>query len=110
MNDFELESRLKAIPLPTRLAEYWEQFPSSVRSQLRPVLVARPRMSFAHRLAWNSAAALACLIFALAVWPTVQVMVKDARVVQRELVQLPCHLRVLMADEHGMHYLVADRP
>jgi hypothetical protein len=110
MNDFELESRLKAVPLPTRPAEYWEQFPPGVCSQLRPAWSARPQTSLAHRLAWNSAAALACLIFALALWPTVQVMVKDARVVQRELVQLPRHLRVLMADEHGMHYLVADRP
>lgn len=109
MNDFELESRLKAIPLPTRLDEYWEQFPSSVRSQLRPVVAGRPRMSFAHRLAWSSAAALACLILALALWPTVEVMVKDVRTVRRELVQLPGHLRVLMADEHGLRYLVADK-
>ncbi|HXR46430.1 MAG TPA: hypothetical protein VN784_03235 [Candidatus Limnocylindrales bacterium] len=109
MNDFELESRLKAVPLPTRSDEYWEQFPQNVRSQLRPVLAARPRMSFAHRLAWSSAAASACLIFALALWPTVEVMVKDIRTVRRELVQLPGHLRVLMADEHGMRYLIADK-
>lgn len=109
MNDSELESRLKAIPLPTRSDEYWEQFPPNVRSQLRPVLVARPRTSFALRLAWTSAAALACLIFALALWPTVEVMVKDVRTVRRELVQLPGHLRVLMADEHGMRYLIADK-
>ena len=109
MNDFELESRLKAIPLPARSDEYWEQFPSSVRSQLRPVLVARPQTSFARRLAWSSAAALAGLIFALALWPTVEVMVKDARTLRRELVQLPGHLRVLMADEHGLRYLIADK-
>lgn len=109
MNDFELESRLKAIPLPTRSDEYWEQFPPSVRSQLRPMLVARPRTSFAHRLAWSSGAALACLIFALALWPAVEVMMKDARTVRCELAQLPGHLRVLMADEHGMRYLIADK-
>ncbi len=109
MNDSELESRLKAIPLPTRSDEYWEQFPPRVRSQLPWVLVARPRTSFACRLTWSSAAALACLIFALALWPTVEVMVKDARMFRRELVQLPGHLRVLMADEHGLRYLIADK-
>jgi len=109
MNDFELESRLKAIPLPTRTEEYWEQFPSSVRSQLRPVMATRSRMFFAHRLAWGSATALACLIFALALWPTVEIMVKDVRTIGRELAQLPGHLRVLMADEHGMRYLIADK-
>jgi hypothetical protein len=110
MNDSELESQLRAVPLPRRPDEYWEQFPPTVRSQLHPDLVARPRTSFTHRLAWGSATALACLIFALALWPSVDAMVEDARVVRRELAQLPGHLRVLMADEHGMHYLVADRP
>ena len=109
MNDFELESRLKAVPLPTRSDEYWEQFPSSVRSQLRPVLAARPQTTLAHRLTWSSATALAGLIFVLGLWPTLDVMVKDARVLRRELAQLPGHLRVLMADEHGMRYLIADQ-
>lgn len=110
MNDFELESRLKAVPLPARSDEYWEQFPPCVRSQLRPVLATRPRTTIARRLAWSSAVASAGLVFALALWPTLSALVKDARVFHRQVVQLPRHLRVLMADEHGMHYLVADRP
>jgi hypothetical protein len=109
MNDFELESRLKDIPLPARTDGYWEQFPPRVRSQLRPVSEERPQMIFARRFAWGSAVAFACLIFALALWPTFEVVVKDARVFRRELAQLPNHLHVLMADEHGMHHLIADQ-
>ncbi|MGH7993604.1 MAG: hypothetical protein ACREDQ_08815 [Limisphaerales bacterium] len=100
---------MKSVRVPERTPEYWEHFPPRVRSQLRPALAARPRTSFTLRLAWSGAAALACLIFALALWPTVEVMVKDARTVRRELVQLPGHLRVLMADEHGLRYLIADK-
>jgi len=110
MNDFELESKLKRVPLPARTGEYWEHFPSHVRSQLRPVLVERPQKTFLPRLAWGSAAALACLIFALTLWPASQVVLKDARVFRRELAQFPNHLRVFMADEHGMHHLIADQP
>jgi hypothetical protein len=109
MNDFELESKLKNIPLPARTDEYWEHFPSRVRSQLRPVWVERRQTTLAHRSAWGSAVAFACLIFALALWPAFRVMLKDARTFRRELAQLPNHLRVFMADEHGMHHLIADQ-
>lgn len=109
MNYFELESRLKAIPLPPRTEEYWEQFPSRVRRQLYPVLAMQPRTTLARRLTWSSAGALAGLMFALALWQTLDVMVQEAHRFHGELVKLPGHLRVLMADEHGLHYLVADQ-
>jgi hypothetical protein len=109
MNDFELDSRLKAIPLPPRTAEYWEQFPSSVRRQLYPALAMPARTTLARRLTWSSAGALAGLIFVLALWLTLNVMVEHARAFQGKLVKLPGHLRVLMADEHGLHYLIADQ-
>jgi len=110
MNDFELESRLKSVPVPVRTEAHWENFPSRVCSQLRPALVtATPRRSFGARLAWSGGIALAGLIFALALWPTLQVVLKNERTFRRELAQLPGHLRTFMADEHGMHYLIADQ-
>ena len=109
MNDFELESKLKSIRAPERTPEYWEDFPSRVRSQLRPVFVERRQKAFVPRLAWGGAIALAGLVFALAFWPAFQAALKNERAVRRELAQLPKHLRVLMADEHGMHYLIADQ-
>jgi hypothetical protein len=110
MNDFELESKLKSIPLPKRTEEYWEDFPAQVRVNLR-----RPPENFAAqnfrlpRLAWCGGFALVCLIFALALWPALQITLKNERAFRRELAQLPNHLRTFMADEHGMHYLIADQ-
>jgi len=103
MNDFELESKLKSVRVPERPEDYWENFPSQVRVNLRraPVEFAL-RKNHSPRLAW------ACGI-TLMIVPAFQIALKDERVVHRELAQLPQHLRVLMADEHGLHYLVADQ-
>jgi hypothetical protein len=109
MNDSELESRLKAIPLPTRSDEYWEQFPSSVRSQLPPHFPTRPQKSFLPRLAWVGGFALASLIFALVIGPAFYAFVENEKTFQRKLAELPNHLRTFMADEHGLHSLIADR-
>jgi hypothetical protein len=34
---------------------------------------------------------------------------KDERMLRQQLTQLPNHLRVFMADEHGLHYLIAEK-
>ena len=42
MNDSELQQKLKALPVPERTEEYWNDFPEHVSRQLRqPVPVAR---------------------------------------------------------------------
>ncbi|MGH7952400.1 MAG: hypothetical protein ACREFE_10855 [Limisphaerales bacterium] len=109
MNDFELESKLKSLRVPERTEEYWENFPTRVRSKLRPVFVKRPRKIFLPQFAWGGAIAVACLFFILALFPAFQAVLKNEKSFQRELAQLPDHLRVFMADEHGMHYLIADQ-
>jgi len=117
MTDFDLESKLKGIPVPERPPEYWENFPAQVRSQIRGAgfLPARPAGSLTRhfrlpRLAWGVSVALACAIFCLTAWPAFHAALLGGRTFQRELAQLPVHLRVLMQDEHGMHYLIADQP
>jgi hypothetical protein len=109
MNDFDLESKLKSVRVPARTEEYWETFPSQVRSQLHPVCPAPAQRNSLPRLAWASAIVSACLVFAFVILPACHVALKDERVFRRELTELPHHLRVLMADEHGMHYLIADQ-
>jgi hypothetical protein len=109
MNDFELESRLKSVRVPQRADEYWEDFPSRVRAQLPSAVIERPVRPFLPNWAWAGGLAMACLVFALVVWPSLQIALKDERALHRELAQLPGHLHVLMADEHGMHYLIADQ-
>lgn len=108
MNDFELESKLKAVQVPERPADYWEEFPSSVRMQLRRKLEVRRERPLPN-LAWAAGLGLACLILALSFFPAVNSFFKHERAFRRDLAELPHHLRVLMADEHGMHYLIADQ-
>ena len=109
MNDSELESRLKSVRVPRRADDYWEDFPSRVRAQLPPIVNEQPARPLLPKLAWAGGLAMACLVFALVIWPSLQIALKDERALHRELAQLPHHLHVLMADEHGMHYLIADQ-
>ncbi|MGO8763590.1 MAG: hypothetical protein ACLQSR_00460 [Limisphaerales bacterium] len=109
MNDFDLEKKLKTARVPARTEEYWGDFPSRVRRQLPVAVVERPRQSFLPRWAWAGGLAMACAIFAFMILPAFQMAMKDGRMIHRELAQLPHHLRILMADEHGLHYLIADQ-
>jgi hypothetical protein len=110
MNDFELESKLKTVRVPARTDEYWENFPSQVRFNLRRAAEFAPRKTFLPRLAWSGAMALGVLIFALLILPAFQTLAKNERAFRREMAALPHQLHVLMADEHGMHYLIAEQP
>jgi len=108
MNDSELQSRLKNVPLPVRADEYWEDFPARVRSRLRPNPAGQPIRVF-PQLVRNAAIAFAILMMVLSLWPISQTVLKDACAFRHGLAKFPDHLRVLMADEHGMHHLIADQ-
>jgi hypothetical protein len=110
MNDFDLELKMKNVPLPERSEVYWENFPAQVRVNLHhaPREFA-PRNFWLMRLAWSGGFALVCLIFSLSVLPAFHTLLQSEKIFRRELAQLPNHLRTFMADEHGMHYLVADK-
>ena len=108
MNDFELESKLKSVPVPDRSPDYWEDFPSRVRVQLRPQFVERQQNVFWPRLAWAGGLAFACVMFAV-VLPAVNTALQKGPALRKELAELPHHLRVFMADEHGLNYLIADQ-
>jgi hypothetical protein len=109
MNDFELESKLKSVRVPERPANYWKNFPSQVRVNLhRTSVVFEARKTFWPRLAWAGGFAFGCLFLCMTLAP-VHFALKNEKVIRRELAELPNHLRVFMADEHGMHYLIADQ-
>lgn len=109
MNDFELESKLKAIPVPAREGEYWEDFPRRVRSQLGHQALTVPAPRYMPQWAWNSGLATACVVLSLLLWPVFHAALQGERVLQRDVAKLPKQLHLLMADEHGMQYLVAER-
>jgi hypothetical protein len=114
MNDSELESKLKIVPLPERPEDYWMNFPAQVRWQLRRAGpgpgVQKNRLP---QLAWKMAAGFACLVLGLLVLgqplrAASCALFKNERVIRQQLAGLPAHLRILMADEHGLHSLVAE--
>lgn len=107
MNDFDLESKLKSVRVPERSEDYWENFPSRVRQDLRRPL-ARRREMFLPQWAWAGGLAFGCLFLCLTLAP-VHFALKNEKAIRRDLAELPHHLRVFMADEHGMHYLIADQ-
>ena len=115
MNDFELERKLKAVPLPERSEDYWEHFPAQVRANLRRAST-RPAAEnpWLPRFAWAGTFAV---ILILGIWcaqskplQTVSVAIsKNEKHFRGEFAQFETKLRVLMRDEHGMHYLIAEK-
>ena len=114
MNDSDLKARLKSVPVPERTEAYWEDFPTHVRGQLhRPARVELDG-SWWPQFAWKFAAGTACVIFGLFIFnqplkAASTAIFKKELAMRHQLAALPQHLRVLMADDHGMYYLVADK-
>jgi hypothetical protein len=116
MKDFDLDSELKALPVPDRAEEYWDAFPrrvlADVRSATSPVV--RPRSS-RSRLVPSFGWAFACVAFFLFVGLTgtaravCVTILHDERNLRHTLQVLPQNMRTLMQDEHGLHYLVEDQ-
>jgi hypothetical protein len=115
MNNSDLDAKLKSIPLPERADEYWENFPSKFRFQIRrsapePAL----RENLWPQFAWKMSTGFACLCIGLIALgqplkAASSTLFKNERFIQQQLAQLPNHLRVFMADEHGLHYLVTEK-
>ena len=115
MNDFELESKLKNVPLPERSEDYWENFPTRVRLQMRRKASGRTiRENWLPQVAWKMSVGFTCLILVLLVLgqplkAASCTIFKNERIIRQQLAKLPNHLRAFMADEHGLHYLVAEK-
>jgi hypothetical protein len=115
MNDFDLAARLKNVPVPERPEDYWNDFPTRIRLQL-------PRVAPEHEhsgrwlpeFAWSLGTSFACLVVGLLVLSqplkaASSAIFQKEKFVRQQLSVLPSQLRVLMADEHGLHYLVAEK-
>jgi hypothetical protein len=109
MNDLDLTRNLKAIQVPERSDEYWDDFPSRVRIQLAwPVLVERARWHGRPRWGWNARLAMACVLLFFSLVPVFHAALKDDRLLRLRAEQLSQNMRVFMADEHGMQNVIAD--
>ena len=115
MNNFDLESKLKSVRVPERTEDYWENFPAQVRVQLpRARSVHELRESRLPQFAWSFGLGLACVLVSLLVFNTPLKAASCAfsqkeNFVRQQLAALPHRLQTLMADEHGLHYLVAEK-
>ena len=114
MNDFDLEAKLKRVPVPERPEEYWNDFPSRLRVQLRrqPFAVERHR-TWRTPLVWggNFALTAALVLVCLQYHP---VEAAAAAITQHEkyfhgqLARLDTGLHRLILNTDGMGYLLAD--
>jgi len=115
MNNFDLETTLKSVPLPERTEDYWENFPAGMRSHLRRTAPKRTvGESRLPQFAWRMGAGLACLIMGLLVLgqplkAASSAIFNKERIIRQQLAKWPKHLRTFMADEHGLHYLIAEK-
>jgi hypothetical protein len=114
MNDFDLDSKLKNVPLPERPEEYWENFPSQVRANLRRAAM-KPVAEdlWLPRLAWSGGLALAmALVFVCIQFHPLQsasiAITKHEQHFHMQLARLDAGLHVLMFNPHGMGYLLAE--
>lgn len=114
MNDFELDAKLKSVCPPERSKEYWNDFPSRVRWQL-PRSASLPELreswlpSFIWKFGWSFAGLLAgLLIFDQPLKAASCAISQKEQFIRQQLAELPGHLRLLMANEHGLHYLIVE--
>jgi hypothetical protein len=114
MNDSDLESKLKSVPVPERPEEYWNDFPSRVGMQLRrPQAEFRPSRAPRLRLIPGWSFAVAAILFLLClqyrpVRAASAALTRYERGFHAKLVRLDTGLNRLMLNTDGMGYLLTD--
>ncbi len=123
MNNHELDQLLKSVPPPGRPADYWNDFPAAVRSQLTsqpasdPVSEPpRPRRLPAY--GWAVALGAACIMlgFVLGFWrghnsPPLDPQFAAAQKLYRESEGLFRHqIRAIIFENGGPRLILADHP
>ena len=114
MNLSDLESKLKSVPVPERSEEYWNDFPSRIRVQLRREQSLRtPRNVWRPRLAWAGGLALAVALLWVGerfhpLQTASAAITKQHQALKSQLAQLDTNLHQLMLNRHGMGYLLAE--
>jgi hypothetical protein len=117
MNDFDLDSELKALTVPERDADYWEMLPRRVLARTRVTPRQRVPPLWRPRRAWAGGIAFACLLIGLCLSPArngplkaVSQATDRAKSFHKELVQLPERARALMRIDHGLRSLIEEEP
>ena len=117
MNDFDLDSKLKALHVPERDADYWEMFPRRVLARTRVLPARNASRAWRPRLAWGGGIAFALLVISFSSCPglrcpiqTLACAMHNVKAIRMELARLPQQARALMRIDHGMPSLIEDQP
>jgi hypothetical protein len=114
MNNAELESKLKCVPVPERPEEYWAEFPSRVRVQLRrerPEFVPRPTWHIRPAWAGSFALAMTLVLVCLQYHPlqaASATVTRHERHLSAQLARLDTGLHRLILNTDGMGYLLGE--
>jgi hypothetical protein len=115
MNDFDLESKLRALRVPERGEDYWEAFPGRVMMEARRASAQRPApQPFRAGLPSLGRLALACLMLGFCLWQSrmpgalSHALRKDEQQVRQSVERFHNNLGRFLRDEHGLHQLIED--
>lgn len=114
MNDFDLKAKLQRVPVPERPEEYWNDFPSRIRVQLRhQVSPSAPHRTWRAPLFWAGDFALtAALVLVCLQYHPVQAAAaainEHEQYFHGQLARLDTGLHRLMLNTDGMGYLLAE--
>ena len=114
MNDSELQTRLRSVPVPERAGEYWDDFPSRVRVQLHLVRQeARPRSVWRPRLKLAGGLALGLTLMWVGerfqpLQTASKAITKHEQQLRVQFTRLESGMRTLVFNPRGMGYLLVD--
>jgi hypothetical protein len=114
MNDFDLESKLRSVPMPERTEDYWSDFPARVRLQLpKERREFAPRNVWRPRLQWAGGLALALALMWVGeryqpLQAASQAITRHEQQIRTQLARLEAGVRILVFNPHGMGYLLAE--
>ena len=114
MNDSELKAKLQGVPVPERAAEYWGDFPSRIRVQLRrEQREFSPRSVWRPRLQWAGGFALAvALVYVGEHFHPLQTasaaLTRHTHNAREQAARIQTGLQRVMLNTHGMGYLLAE--
>ena len=114
MNDFDLDKRLKSVPVPERTETYWNDFPPQMTANLRRQLTKPARQNtWLPRLVWAGGFAMALALAVLCIYfhplqATSRAVAQHERHFRLQLAKLDAGLHLLMLNPHGMGYLLTE--
>lgn len=114
MNDSELESRLRNVPVPERSEEYWNDFPVQMRlKSYRRHRPPEPEKTWLPRFAWAGGLAVALVLVFVSIQfhvlpKTSAALTRHERHFRAEMGAIESGMQLLIFNPHGMTNVVNE--